>query len=220
MVDFRKLRADKPRTIITDPIEIFRRMPKPQGINDLYTSQAEVLREWYSKWHSDKKGQRDFVIKLHTGGGKTLVGLLIAQSIMNETHGPVIYLSPTLQLVEQILDKARAYNIPAVAYQKGIPFPDVFYNGRSVLVCAYEALFNGYSRFGTRWKNKEIIQLEGIILDDAHVASSTIRDQFTLRVEKNTNLGDYQHLTSLFRSDFEEIGKLGTFDGIVSSAGL
>jgi replicative superfamily II helicase len=46
------------------------------------------------------------VVKLHTGGGKTLVALLIAQSVMNETGEPVLYLAPTKQLVEQVLTRA------------------------------------------------------------------------------------------------------------------
>ena len=46
---------------------------------------------------------RDIVIKLNTGGGKTLVGLLIAQAIINERQGPVLYLCPTGQLQGQNL---------------------------------------------------------------------------------------------------------------------
>jgi replicative superfamily II helicase len=33
-------------------------------------------------------------------GGKTLVGLLIAKAIMNETQQPVVYLCPIIQLVK------------------------------------------------------------------------------------------------------------------------
>lgn len=85
MVDFRKLRSTKVQPPAVDPIEIFRRLPKPPEITDLYTSQAEVLREWY-----ERQEERDLVIKLHTGGGKTLVGLLIAQSLLHKTHKPVL----------------------------------------------------------------------------------------------------------------------------------
>src|SRR6266567_7354341 len=113
MVDFRKFRSTKVQPPATDPIDIFNRLPKPPGITDLYTSQAEVLREWY-----DRQNEHDLVIKLHTGGGKTLVGLLIAQSLLHQTHKPVLYSSPTAQLVEQIVTKAKSYNIPAVAYNK------------------------------------------------------------------------------------------------------
>jgi replicative superfamily II helicase len=144
MVDFKKLRQSKTQPSI-EPTEIFRRLPKPQGINDLYTSQDQVLKEWFSR-----RNEPDVVIKLNTGGGKTLVGLLIAQSILNEHNEPVIYLSPTLQLVEQTLAKAKEYSIPAVSYEKGISFPEEFLVGNSVLICTYQALFNGLSRFGVR----------------------------------------------------------------------
>src|SRR5438045_3264460 len=135
MVDFKKLRAPKSQAEVTEPTEIFRRLPKPPGINDLYTSQAQVLEEWYGR-----RNEQDLVIKLHTGGGKTLVGLLIAQSVLNETREPVIYLSPTVQLVQQTLEKAREYSIPAVAYGKKADLPGEFLAGRSVLVGTYQAL--------------------------------------------------------------------------------
>ena len=111
MVDFDKLRTAKKKTKAIDPREIFRRLPKPAGINDLYTSQTDVLNAWF-----EKRTQRDTVLKLHTGGGKTMVGLLMAQSTMNETGESVLYLAPTRQLVNQTLEKAHALGIPAVPY--------------------------------------------------------------------------------------------------------
>jgi len=213
MVDFKKLREAKAKSAAVNPIEIFRRLPKPQGINDLYTSQAQVLEDWH-----ERRDERDLVIKLHTGGGKTLVGLLIAQSVLNETHDPVIYLSPTVQLVEQILDKANEYSIPAVPYEKNTDFPDDFLTGRSVLVCTYQALFNGLSRFGAPGSKREPLTAGAIILDDAHVSFSTMRDSFTLKVEKENDEEGYAILTNMFRNDFDRIGKLGTFDDIVSGA--
>ena len=215
MVDFKKLRAAKSQPAATDPIEIFRRLPKPAGINDLYTSQAHVLEEWHSR-----RADRDVVIKLHTGGGKTLVGLLVAQSMMNGTNEPVIYLSPTNQLVQQTLEKAAEYSIPAVAYEKSVDFPDEFLTGRSVLVCNYNALFNGKSRFGLKGSGKDVIHAAAIILDDAHVAFSTVRDSFTLTIGKESDPESYAHLVNTFRSDFKELGKLGTFDDVVSGADL
>src|SRR6478672_5015903 len=114
MADFKKLRAKKVGSAVIDPVEIFRRLPKPPGINDLYTSQAEVLNAWNAR-----RSEKDNVLKLHTGGGKTLVGLLIAQAIMNETGEPVLYLVPTNQLLDQTLDKAREYGIAAEPFRSG-----------------------------------------------------------------------------------------------------
>ncbi|EAR66114.1 hypothetical protein B14911_10282, partial [Bacillus sp. NRRL B-14911] len=75
MVNFQKLKSRKAKPKSIDPTEIFRRLPKPEGINDLYTSQTEILQKWFAR-----RNEKDIVLKLHTGGGKTLVGLLMAKS--------------------------------------------------------------------------------------------------------------------------------------------
>ncbi|MFP3325138.1 hypothetical protein R0K05_18940, partial [Planococcus sp. SIMBA_160] len=66
MVDFKKLKSKKTKPKSINPVEIFRRLPKPDGINDLYTSQTEILEKWL-----EQRNNRDTVVKLHTGGGKT-----------------------------------------------------------------------------------------------------------------------------------------------------
>lgn len=208
MVDFNKLRARKAKGQVTDPIEIFRRLPKPEGINDLYTSQAEVLSAWF-----DKRQEKDTVLKLHTGGGKTLVGLLIGQSSLNETCEPVLYLVPTLQLVRQTIEKANALGITAVPYEKGKPLNADFVNGKAIMVATYQALFNGKSKFGLRGAPAPQ-QVYTVILDDAHAAFSAVRDAFTLEIDNNSET--YAALSSLFRSSFNEIDKLGSFDDVIS----
>lgn len=209
MVDFKKLRDAKAQPPPINPVDIFRRLPKPPRINDLYTSQAEVLQEWFAR-----RQDRDIVIKLHTGGGKTLVGMLIATSALNERHEPVVYLCPTRQLVDQTIRLAADYGLPAFAYGKGVAFSEEFLAGERVLVCTYQAVFNGKSRFGVKGI-REPLNVGTIIADDAHVAFSSVRDAFTLRIERGTREELYVQLTALFRNDFEAIGKIGTFDDIV-----
>ena len=41
-----------------------------------------------------RRDDRDVVIKQNTGGGQTVVGLLIAQSTLNERVGKAVYLAP------------------------------------------------------------------------------------------------------------------------------
>src|ERR1700722_19425286 len=137
MVDFKKLQEKKGKPKPLNPRDIFNSLPKPPGINDLYASQAEVLDAWFAR-----RTDRDVVVKLHTGGGKTLVALLMAQSVMNETGEPVLYLAPTNQLVEQVLAKSKEYGISAAPYTKGRPLPAEFHDGKTVLVGSYETLFN------------------------------------------------------------------------------
>lgn len=211
-VDFDKLRSKKQKPVIVEPLEIFRRLPKAPGINDLYTSQAQVLQAWFNA-----RDQRDVVVKLHTGGGKTLVGLLMGQSTLNERREPVLYLVPTVQLVTQVLEQAKTYGIPAVAYQKGEPLNDSFVNANAIMVGTYKALFNGRSRFGIRGGG--LPQPVGaVILDDAHVAFSLVRDSFTLEVEASKARERYQSLSALFRKAFRDTDRLGTFDDTVRGA--
>jgi hypothetical protein len=59
----------------------------------LRQEQGEVLEKWYLR-----KDDRDIVIKQNTGGGKTVAGLLIAQSTLNEGVGRAAYLAPDTYL--------------------------------------------------------------------------------------------------------------------------
>jgi hypothetical protein len=212
MPDFKKLKGKEGRPKVTEPEEIFRRLPKPQGINDLYQSQAEVLRAWYLR-----RSEPDLVIKLHTGGGKTLVGLLIAQSTLNELGEPVLFLTPTVQLMNQALARAYEYGIPAVAYAKGTePLPATFTNSQAVLVATYSALFNGQSKFGLRGGQTLPVRVGGIILDDAHTSFAVLRDQFTLKIPSSDDL--YSEITALFRAAFQKLDRVGSFDDVVQGA--
>ncbi len=213
MVDFAKLKTQKKKSTPTNPLEIFRRLPKPPGINDLYTSQAEVLEAWHKR-----RSEADTVLKLHTGGGKTLVGLLVALSINNETGEPVLYLAPTTQLVKQTLEKAKALGIAAVPYETDprVPLNDDFINGKAIMVGTYKALFNGSSKFGVRGSARTPTKVAAVVLDDAHVAFSVVRDTFTMTVSAQDHKERYESLAGLFRRSFRVIDRIGTFDDTLS----
>ncbi|EAR66260.1 hypothetical protein B14911_11012 [Bacillus sp. NRRL B-14911] len=213
MVNFQKLKSRKAKPKSIDPTEIFRRLPKPEGINDLYTSQTEILQKWFAR-----RNEKDIVLKLHTGGGKTLVGLLMAKSTQNETGEPVLYLAPTTQLVQQTIEKAEKLGIPAVPYVTGKPLDDDFVNGKAIMVGTYKALFNGKSKFGLRGEANPL-KVAAVILDDAHAAFSVVRDSFTLEVKKTKDKHSrYSELVDLFRKSFKDIDKLGTLEDIVSGS--
>ncbi|MFP3324588.1 DEAD/DEAH box helicase family protein [Planococcus sp. SIMBA_160] len=212
MVDFKKLKSKKTKPKSINPVEIFRRLPKPDGINDLYTSQTEILEKWF-----EQRNNRDTVVKLHTGGGKTLTGLLMAQSTLNELGEPVLYLAPTRQLVQQTIEKANEHGINAVPYVSGQPLDNDFVNARAIMISTYNALFNGRSKFGIRG-DAHPQKVGAIILDDAHAAFSVVRDAFTLEVKAEDNPSRYEGLIDIFRRYFREIDKLGTLEDIVSGA--
>lgn len=87
VVDFKKRlsgkKADKP----TDPIKIYDTLDRAHDKGPLRPAQLAVLPERFAK----HPGMRDAIVKLHTGQGKTLFGLLILQSRLNAGNGPAVY---------------------------------------------------------------------------------------------------------------------------------
>jgi len=211
VVDFNKLNPSRSQAAPLDPIRIFQRLPKPPHINDLWESQSEALKLW-----AKRRSENDLVIKLNTGGGKTLVGLLIGQSLANELKEPVMYLCPNNQLVRQASDKASEIGISTLTYEAGPgDLPAEFLNGTAILVATYNALFHGRSKFGLLGSGMEPIRVGGIICDDAHAAFSAVRDAFSISIGRSDHQQLYTELTTRFRGDFDIIGKLGSFDDIV-----
>ena len=210
MVDFARLRATSSSASPIDPLEIFKRLPKPPNVNDLWATQSQALSQWHAR-----RGENDLVLKLNTGGGKTLVALLVLQSLLNELHRPALYLCANNQLVEQTIQKASEIGISAVPYKKKQELPSDFLNGLSILVGSYQALFHGHSKFGVAGTGKEPKQLGAVVLDDAHAAFSILRQQFSISVSKADLPDLYADLSSRFRADFQAIGKVGSFDDIL-----
>ena len=101
-IDFSRISKPKDSKRIVEPIELFQslRVSDP-AINDMWLAQGDALRKWH-----DNRTQSDTAIVLNTGAGKTLVGLLAAQSLVNETRGHIAYACSSIQLVEQTAAKA------------------------------------------------------------------------------------------------------------------
>lgn len=59
------------------------------------------------EWHTSRRELRDLITKLHTGQGKTLIGMLILESKLHEGIGPAVYLCPNNFLVDQTIEQAR-----------------------------------------------------------------------------------------------------------------
>src|SRR6185437_6972007 len=87
----------------TDPEAIFRRAPKGgDSLPDLWRGQTDALRGWVAR-----RAETDVLIALNTGAGKTVVGLLIAQSFFNEGLEHVVYACGTIDLVKQTQREAH-----------------------------------------------------------------------------------------------------------------
>src|SRR5439155_24936354 len=97
MVDFTKRLAKKQIERPLSPLEIYEKLDRASDKGPLRPAQSAVLTEW----HGRRRDNRDVIVKLHTGQGKTLVGLLILQSKLNEKENAGVYLCPNNFLVNQ-----------------------------------------------------------------------------------------------------------------------
>lgn len=213
MIDFSKLDSDTPEARPLNPEEIFKELPKPHGVNDLFSGQAEIIREYFSR-----KDEKDLIVKLNTGGGKTLVGLLIAQSVTNRVSEPALYLVENKQLASQVHATATGFGIRAALYENASSIDADFLNGEKILIGTYKALFNGKTCFGLEGSCKPI-NLGCLILDDAHASIQTIRDSFSLRISAEDFTAEYKEIALQFRDSFMAIDKASTFDDFLEGKG-
>ena len=186
-----------------DPIQVFQKLTLRGSIENIWDPQAEALREWHQRRHT-----QDVAIEMNTGGGKTMVGLLIAQSIVNETKGKVLYVCANNQLVEQTLERAREIGLsPATRYKRGWSSRDDFDLGNTFCLTNYATVFNGKSIFYEK-------DLSALVFDDAHVAENSIRGQFTLEIPSSKP--QFSQILNLCRSHFANSGKVSHFEDVIS----
>src|SRR6266545_8167979 len=194
MVDFNKLLNEDATPAPLNPSEIFHSLPRTGTKFDyLRDVQGEVLKAWH-----DRREARDIVVKMNTGSGKTLVGLLMLQSLLNEEIGPALYLCPNKQLVEQVYQHALEVGIPAVVGGETTELPHDFLNSEAIFITTFEKLFNGRSVFGIPGSSRSVVSLGGVLVDDAHSCLTIARKTVTVILEAGTD--GYKKIFGLFRS--------------------
>jgi hypothetical protein len=188
LLDFGKLN-DGGAAKQTDPRKIFTLLNRDKRFKRPLDEQSDVLDAWY-----ERRDVKDLTIKMNTGGGKTVVGLLCLQSSLNENIKPAVYITPDNFLVAQVLKEAEALGIAATDDEKD---PD-FISGRSILVTNVHKLFNGRSVFGVGEKK---IPIGSIVVDDAHACLNVVNDQFAINAKADSPV--YSALLALFDEDLK-----------------
>ena len=202
MVDFSKRLSDKKIEALIDPIKLYETLDRAHDKGPLRPSQEAVLSEWFSA----RRDERDLIVKLHTGQGKTLIGLLMLQSRLNEKKGPCLYLCPNNFLIDQTCEQAKQFGI--ITCTASPDLPDEFTSGRSILVTSVQKLFNGLTKFQL---HKKSVQVGTILMDDAHACSDAIRDACRIRLPHDDPA--YAEIMTLFAADIEQQG-IGTYADI------
>jgi len=188
----------------TDPEKIFESLTLRGTVENLWSPQAAALRGWHKE-----RAKPDVVIEMNTGGGKTLVGLLVAQSLVNETGKCVLYVCPTNQLIEQATSKAHECGIEVACYMAGRwDSREVTDDSRGPCLTNYASVFNGKTIF-------DRFDLGGIVFDDAHAAGNIIRSNFTLSFDHGTPLFKeiVQRLRAYFTTSNQSVSLRDAIDG-------
>jgi replicative superfamily II helicase len=202
MIDFKKRLVKPSGEKPINPIEIYDRLDRASDKGPLRPAQIAVLEEW----HQSRRSKRDVILKLNTGQGKTLVGLLMLQSKMNENEGSALYLCPNIFLVNQTVTQAKQFGINCATAEGDLPVD--FLDGKAILVASVQKLFNGLSKFKL---GPQSIAVPNIVIDDAHACIDSIRDSYTIKLSSDHSA--YQEIIELFSAGLEEQGA-GTYADI------
>ncbi|MCL4500133.1 MAG: DEAD/DEAH box helicase family protein [Chloroflexi bacterium] len=202
MVDFKKrLGAKKTSTLVLDPEEIYDGLDRASDKGPLRPAQKAVLADW----HKRLRGERDVIVKMHTGQGKTLIGLLMLQSKLNEGIAPALYLCPNIHLVDQTVTQAKQFGIHCCTAEDGLPAG--FTDGDEILVTTVQKLFNGLTKFKLAPQSQ---QVGALVMDDCHTCIDAIRANCTLRLPRTHRA--YGALLALFAPDLTDQGAGTTAD--------
>lgn len=167
----------QPVSVPDSPEKLFLDLPRRKYPRAM-AHQEEIMNLYVSK-ALDKP---DVALQLPTGSGKTLVGLLIAEWRRKKYKERVVYLCPTNQLVNQVVEQAEEqYGLNVLGFTGSIQNYDpeakaAYRSADRVAVTNYSSLFNTNPFF----KDADII-----IVDDVHAAESYIAALWSVRIERS-----------------------------------
>lgn len=159
------------------PEKLFLDLPR-RKIPDVLPHQSWVM----STYAANALDKSDVALQLPTGSGKTLVGLLIAEWRRRKYKERVVYLCPTRQLVNQVVEQAHdKYGLTVLGFTGRVNEYDPtdkadYLSADRVAVTTYSSLFNTRPFF----KDADIV-----IVDDAHAAESYISALWSIRIIRN-----------------------------------
>lgn len=189
MIDFSKIGTGSTVDTVLPPREIFNALPNKDAHKFQYP--RDVQSQVWTKWF-DRRDNESLVIKMNTGSGKTVVGLLILKSCLNEGKSPAVYVCPDKYLVKQVIDASKELGIEVTDDVKS----PRFLSGKAILVANIYKLVNGKSVFGVGDEGAKLM-ISSLVIDDVHACLETIEDQFTIKIPRVS--AAYSDLYNIFR---------------------
>lgn len=186
VINFGKLAKAKTSAVPATHEELFEQLDRRSTHQILRPVQTEALRGL-----DTQRSEQDCVLKVSTGSGKTVVGLVYAEIMRRRYPGePVLFLCPTWQLIDQVKQTATQIGIVAESFPEIGPPLDAC-EGRSILVCTYDKLFTRGDAF-SKWG----IVPSAVVMDDVHSGIDKVRQKYTVSIPTVA----YYQIRTLFRS--------------------
>lgn len=189
-MSFKKIR--KLSLDLSTPQTLFRDM-KNKKIPGLLEHQSKIIDNYMNNYYNSK----NVALELPTGSGKTLVGLLLGEFKRLKDKKRVVYVCPTVQLVNQVVEQSKKkYGIKTIALTGAIKEykaenKSAFITGDSIAVTTYSAVFNSNTFFDN---------VDVFIFDDAHSSDSYISKFWTIDINRETNYDVYVKFTNALKN--------------------
>ncbi|WP_227496924.1 DEAD/DEAH box helicase family protein [Planctomonas psychrotolerans] len=187
MVDFAAMLKESEQDAPVEPRELYGQLKKSSGYGYLRDVQAQVLTAWHKR-----RDEKDIVIKVNTGGGKTIDGLVILQSYLNAGEGPSLYVAPSKYLQTQVIAEAERIGIATTTNVDGA----AYLRSEAIGVVNVHELVNGRTKFSAKRSAKRA-PIGAVVIDDAHAALATTREKLTIPRGNSA----FDKLLSLFEPD-------------------
>lgn len=148
----------------------------------------------------ENMNKKTVALELPTGSGKTLVGLLIGEYRRRKNKEKVLFLCPTNQLVNQVVEQANSkYGLNAIAFcgkQKDYQPKDKssFLMAEAIGVTTYSSFFALHSFFD---------DVDILIMDDVHSCEDYIISNWTVQIDSRDNL--FLEIAELLKPFINEI---------------
>lgn len=166
----------KKKFIARTPEELLNDL-KTRKIKGLIAHQADILRAYFEE-HTK---HIDIALQLPTGSGKTLVGLLIAEWRRIRYNERVVYLCPTRQLVNQVVEHAvKKYGLNPLGFvgkqrEYAPEYKTAYTRAEAIAITNYSSFFC----HPTFFDNAQVV-----ILDDVHAGDNYISQAWSLEINK------------------------------------
>lgn len=200
-IDFGKHLKKTSVELPINPVDIYELLDRSASVGPLRPVQKNIL----TKWFEERVNDEELIIKLPTGAGKTLIGLLILKSKLNAKLGPCLYVCPNNYLANQAKIEAERFGIEVCTFEEQREIPREFIEGKAILITTAHKFFNGMTVFGLDARH---VKIGSIVLDDSHACIDVINDAFSIALNQGSE--PFEELLKVFEPDLRLQGE-GTF---------